>query len=240
MLQDYELGNVRIGKVAKGDNVGKFFIMADARRHVEGKTSSGAARRSTGVKPISIQIWYDQDPELIDVVRSLYPATGTDSDGNPWNGSNTSINPAEFDVVATQKLLRNYEGIDWLTMDGCKPMEAQLGVEVPGKPTAGAFCRKYSRAMNGHAEGEWICGADGFVKVYRSVPILVRMIEDDGVSYQTGWEYSTQLNRAMRSLYSIETVIKEKPELVPSFYKEDDIVPAMNAGVAPEAGNDNR
>lgn len=242
MLVDYELRNVRIGKVANGDaaNIGKCFLTADAYRVVEGRTQSGGRRRSTGVKPISTQIWYDQDPELIDTVRSLYPAAGKDSDGNDWNGTNTSIVSTEFKVEETEKLLHNYNDTDWLILDGCSMVEAQLGLNIPGKPTAGAFCRKYSRDMNGHTKGEWICGADGFVKVYRSMPLLVRKWSETEGDYMPGWSYTEQLNKAMRNLYSIETVIKEKPELVPSFYRGDDVIPSISTSAAPEAGNDNR
>lgn len=226
MLADYELMNVRIGQVKSGDNKDDFFINCEARRVLNGTTSRGGARRATGVKPISIQIWKQQDGELIDVVRSLYPKEGKDADGNPWNGL-ADIKPEEFDVIAVQNVLHNYNGIDYLTMDGCKMMPAQLGVAIPGKPTSGAFCRKYSHAMNGHAEGDWICGPDGFVKVYTEVLILVRMWTEEEGDYMPGWSYNEQLSKAMRNVFSIERVIAEKPDIVPSFYKGDDIIPVI-------------
>lgn len=234
MVQDYVLGNVRIGKVANGDNAGDYFLMAEARADVRGTTSSGAKRRSNGVKPLSIQIWKNEDAELIDVVRRMYPDQGKDSEGNDWNGLNRDIRPADFNPNAVAQTLRDYEGFDWLTYDGCKVIEKQIDA------VGGLYCMKYSRAMNGHAEGDWVCGADGFVQVWRTRPILVRMTEDES-SYLPGWDPESRMRSQRRNLFSIAKVLAEKPELVNPIYVEGgSVVPSLNAGTAPEQHNDNR
>lgn len=226
---DYLLTNVRIGKVSTGTNAGQFYITALARR-----LNKSTGRPSIGEKGLTEQFYTDSsNKEMIDAIRSLYPKTGKDSDGNDWNGT-ADIDPTTFDVYEAMKKLRDYREMDWLLLDGCVPMIM---------PFAYPKCMKYSMDMNGHTKGEWICGKDGFVKTYTSVTILVRYADDECLQPMAGWEPERRLQQKLRNYYSLSAVMKEKPELVDPIYKTADasVVPATSAEAsAPEQANDER
>lgn len=213
-LYDYLLTNVRIGVITSGDNEGKFYVDADAR-WMNPKTQ----RVARGEKATPIQIWSEDDQEMVDTVRSLFPKTGKDSEGNDWNGTG-DIDPKEFNVLEAQKTLRNYMGEDWLLVDGCSRITL---------PMNGNFCMKYSRDMNGHKQGEWVCGVDGFVKVWNERTVLCRFYPDG--SPRPGWGPVDRLAKEMRNFFSISAVLKENPELVDPRFKapENDVIPSNSS-----------
>ena len=222
-LYDYLMTNLRIGQVQSGTNKDKFFV-SSALRWLDPKTG----KPSRGDKPLSYQVWSEDDQELVDVVRRHFPKTGKDSDGNDWNGLSTDIDPANFDPVSAARALRNYQDEDWLLLTGCSTILA---------PMNGLFCMKYSRAMNGHDKGKWVCGADGFVKVWSERLVLCRFYPDG--SPRPGWSLTERMAKEMRNFHSLSEVIKSDPTLVDPKYlnPSESIIPSTST--AEEEVNEN-
>lgn len=221
MLHNYVLTNVRIGIVKDGDSKGKFFVTGELFNPKFPKA-----------KKIREFIWDDQDHDLINAVRSVFPDRGKDADGNDWNGANREIDPATFKPEEAMKLLRSWDKggitVDLLDYSGGKTIMKKLDK---------LCCRKYSRAMNGHAEGDWVCDADGYVKVVTEIPVFVMMYDEERGEYQEGWDPETRAKSAMRLLYSLSKVPDDKidPQL-----KGAKVIPSLNAPESETMPNEDR
>lgn len=237
MLKDYLLKNVRIGKVADGKrNAGNYYLTCEVKV---------ADPRFRNVKGEQETIWYDEDPELIDTVRSVLPANGNDPQGNPWNGLNTDI--TTFGITeynAAMKALQNMDGTNWLLRANCKYINYVFGAPM---------CMKFATDLvgNGTAEapqfhkGDFVKDQSGsYVKVYDHMRILVQMFDEATEDYCNGMDPDTRIKNKMRNMVPLAAVIAAGKEPVHPMYTSEYVVPTVKpeqSGEAPgEAPNENR
>ena len=197
-MRDYVLTNVRIGKIQSGDNIGQYYINASAKS-INPKTG----RREIGIKGFNVQIWEEDDKDIIDRVRATFPKYGGENvNGHllPWNGT-ADIDPQNFDVLNNQEELSK-----WLIFNNCMTKLEPLG---------DFYCMKYMSDFNGHQAGDWVCRRDGYVQVWEERLILVR--KDENGEYLPGWDPQTRLHRELRFMYSLSRVIQENPDLVDQY-----------------------
>ena len=225
MLYNYRLTHVRIGKVeadaanANKQNVGKYFIIGQLRNE-----------RFRNAAPTTLTVWQDDDPDLIQAVREIYPKEGKDSDGNAWNGL-SDADAENFDPMEAEKLLRKYKEVDWLLYENGKRITAKLD---------GPYCMQYSTDLGNHKAGEWVCDPTGtYVKVWTEREIFVRMYDEANNQYMEGWSEAERLRSDMRRLVPLAVVVKMAPDKVDPRYLNGYNVPSVSAE-APADDEENR
>lgn len=229
MLKDYLLKNVRIGKVADGKrNTGNYYLTCEI------KVADPRFRNMRGEKET---IWYDEDPELIDTVRSVLPATGNDPQGNPWNGLNTDITTfgiAEYN--AAMKTLENMDGINWLLRANGKFLDYELDAPM---------CMKFATDLVGNGtvqnpqfhKDDFVRDQSGsYVKVFKKVRIFVQMFDEATNDYVNGMEPEARLKNKMRNMVPLAAVIAAGKEPVHPMYTTDYVVPTVTATPATPTG----
>ena len=222
MLYDYLFKNVRIGRVAEGKrNEGKYYVT--------GEFKNAKFPRSHGTQET---IWQDDDPEFVNTIRSMFPATGKDLEGNDWNGLNKDLDGTTWGAKGYNdaiKALQNLDGINWLLFSSAKNLDFKLD---------GLYCMKFATNLIGNGtaenpqfkEGEYIKEPSGhYVKVYDTVTIFVMMYDEAANQYVEGWGPKERLRSKMRNMVPLAAVIAENPDLVDPRYKSAYVIPTVTA-----------
>lgn len=197
MLFDYKMTSATIGQIKSGKaNEGMYYVVASLKNTVNLRG-----------KATIITVFANDDPEFVNAVRSVFPATGNDPETNqPWGGTDTAAPATGFNKLEAIKKLENLNGIDYTLFKGGKNFEAPL----PGK-----YVMKYATDLNGHKTGEPICEKNSsFVKVVSSVNIFVMMYDEASEQYVEGWTPADRLRSRMNNLVPLEQFVKENRAMV--------------------------
>lgn len=202
---DYVMRNVRIGVVGEGkQNAGNRFIICDLFN-----ADDEDEKRTTQI------FWEDCLGTRIDDIASAFPKTGKDANGNPWNGT-SDADPTTFNPKEAEKSLMHFgdEGKNRLLLPNGEYVQADLD---------GLYCMKYITDLGEHNEGDWVCDAGGFIKVYKKIKIFIRH-KKDGRDLG-GWTIEERLQQRMRNMIPLAAAVKANPELVNPIYMQDYVIP---------------
>lgn len=191
MLNNYELIDVSIGTIEAGKvNAGQKYVsgrMKNMRYRMERKQG--------------FTLFREMDEERFDAILDAFPATGQDlrnpQKPRPWNGTNTTL-PATFKYEDAIAKLRNLDGWNALMFENCEYEKFLL---------PGLYVRKYTQALGGHNEGEWVMEPNGqYVAVIRHLDVLTMKMED-GTPLK-GWDAETQARSQMKTIIRLEDALK--------------------------------
>ena len=211
---DYVMKNVRIGVVEEGkQNAGNRFIICDLFN-----ADDEDEKRTTQI------FWEDCLGTKIDDIASVFPKNGKDAKGNPWNGTNATIDPATFNPKEAEKALMNFgdEGRNRLLLPNGEYVQAQLD---------GPYCMKYITDLGEHKKNDWVLDAGGFIKIYRKIKLFIRH-KKDGRDLG-GWTIEERMQQRMRNMIPLAAAVKECPNLVDPRYLSDYIIPTVTPVTAP-------
>lgn len=190
MLNDYSLKAISIETVEAGKpNAGQ--------KYIAGTMYNNKFRKA---KPRAFAMFEEEDREAFLAILNAFPATGNNPvTGRPWNGTNTSITPADFDPAKAEAMLRNVDGVDYLAFDnGCYER-----YKLP-EPCV----RVYSQDLGGHKLGTWVMDPTGtYVQIVEEIDVFVLKYSDEPGDYQEGWEIEKRARSQMRNLIPLAKAI---------------------------------
>jgi len=151
-MRNFQILQVEQGK----QNAGSYYVRADVYDPKNGTAEYAPVTRF--------------GKNIVNVIRASFPAQGEylaeDNKQLPWNGTNTNI-PADW----TRDKMEAAIPMTFRRVPNARYVDVPLG---------GEYCRKYGRPVtdrNGvaHAADDFICEADGTLKVYNTQRVLTSM-----------------------------------------------------------------
>lgn len=192
-LYNYVMKSATIGQIPTGKgkaNEGMYYVVAGLKNEKN--------RREQVTR---VTVFQNDDPEFVNAVRSVFPASGTDQNNNPWNGTSTEVTSTDFSMAEAMKKLKNLDGEDYTIFVDAKNFDCPL----PGK-----YVMTYATNLAGHQAGEPIKEKNSsFVKVVTSVEIFVMMYDEAKDQYVKGWGPEDRLRSRMNNLIPLEEFIKD-------------------------------